>query len=86
MRHKSNKYAGTKSFCFMFRWAYIRFSDNDGYTKPGQASTNGANRKFSEPRKALGWRSWGTFFASFLWASKEMKIKNLLNFKQLLIS
>jgi hypothetical protein len=54
-------------------------------------STNGANRKFSRqsraaraPRKALGWRSWGTFFASFLWASKEMKIKNQLNFKQAL--
>jgi hypothetical protein len=22
-----------------------------------------------------GWRSWGLFFASFLWASKEMKKK-----------
>ncbi|HEX7413715.1 MAG TPA: hypothetical protein VF411_06670 [Bacteroidia bacterium] len=45
-------------------------------------STKSANRKFSEPsraasapRKALGWFSWCTFFASFLWASKEMKIK-----------
>jgi len=29
------------------------------------------------PRKALGWLSWCTFFASFLWASKEMKLKNI---------
>jgi hypothetical protein len=48
------------------------------------SSTKGANRKFSgqsravcSPRKALGWLSWGTFFASFLWASKEMKRKNI---------
>jgi hypothetical protein len=27
--------------------------------------------------KALGWLSWGTFFASFLCASKEMKEKKV---------
>ena len=49
-------------------------------TLPVWTSTKGANRKFSKPsraacapRKSLGWLSWGTFFASFLWASKEMK-------------
>ncbi len=41
-------------------------------TLPVWTSTKGANRKFSgqsravcAPRKALGWLSWGTFFASF---------------------
>jgi len=33
-------------------------------------------------KQNAGWRSWCTFFASFLWASKEMKRKNILFFLQ----
>ena len=33
-------------------------------------------------KQNAGWRSWGLFFASFLWASKEMKVKNFNYLKQ----
>jgi len=54
--------------CSAFCQAGARFSNYVGYLNQGRASTNGANRKFSEPsraacapRKALGWRSWWLF-------------------------
>jgi len=60
--------SGSRSV-FRLRWLPIS----------GQESTNGANRKFSEPskavsapRKALGWRSWW-LFEYFFAAEKSIK-------------
>jgi hypothetical protein len=59
------------------------------HTNPGQASTKGANLSFVRQyrwvvlcaKQNAGWLLWGTFFASFLWANKEMKVKNEIFYK-----
>jgi len=67
--------------CSAFCRAGARFSDDVGYETPGLASTNGANRKFSEPsraacapRKSLDWRSWWLF--EYFFAAEKSIIKN----------